>query len=239
MHPDPTYLLEKSGVEFPIIGLYDAPDVSSFEPLVRPAEGRWACLFMFWENWRRGETLHLTEANYGCGGAGKYLFGVSTRTRDEYIDFLYGTEGLKASPELMGEWIDQARPYEPRHGNILVGPLRDEQYDHLKTATFFVTPDQLSLFVIGAYYHQGTPVPAKVTAPFASGCGLLGPLFEDLEEPRAMIGATDIAMRKYLPPDILAFTVTKPTYEQLCSLDGRSFLDKAFWRDVRKAREGK
>lgn len=54
--------------------------------------------------------------------------------------------------------------------------------------------------------------------------------------PQAIIGATDIAMRQHLPPDILAFTVTKPMFEQLCALDTRSFLHKPFWRNLRKAR---
>jgi hypothetical protein len=63
------------------------------------------------------------------------------------------------------------------------------------------------------------------------------PLFEDLTVPQAIIGATDIAMRRYLPPHILAFTVTKPMYERLCALDERSFLYKQFWGDLRKARK--
>jgi hypothetical protein len=239
MYPNPGYLLERAGVDFPPIGLYDAPDPSEFEPLVRPPEGKWACVFMYWENWLKGETLHLMKENFGCGGAGTYLFDVTDRSREDYIDFLYGTEGLKATPETMGEWIDRAEHYRPEHGNILVGPLRDDQYEYLKTVTFFVNPDQLSLFVIGAHYHEGAPNPSTVTAPFGSGCGLIGPLFEDLGEPRAMIGATDVAMRKYLPPDILAFTVTKPMYERLCTLDEKSFLDKPFWQGVVEAREGK
>ena len=62
------------------------------------------------------------------------------------------------------------------------------------------------------------------------------PLFEDMNIPQAMIGATDIAMRQYLPPDILAFTVTRPMFKQLCELDERSFLYKPFWRNLREAR---
>jgi hypothetical protein len=46
----------------------------------------------------------------------------------------------------------------------------------------------------------------------------------------------DIAMRRYLPPDIIAFTVTKPMYEELCRLDKNSFLSKPFWKDLQKAR---
>jgi len=67
-------------------------------------------------------------------------------------------------------------------------------------------------------------------------CGLMLALFDDLSIPQAMIGATDIAMRQYLSPDMLAFTVTKPMFEQLCQLDDRSFLYKPFWQNLREAR---
>jgi len=235
----PELLVEKAGLTLPVIGLYDAPDASAFEPLVRPAQSRWACVYMFYENWLKGETLHLTKENFGCGGAGTYLFDVSTRSRQEMIDFLHGTEGLKASAQVMAEWIDRSPHYKPSYPNLLIGPLSDDHYEYLKTVTFLVNPDQLSLFITAAYYPQGRPTPPRVTAPFASGCGQLGPLFQDLEQPQAMLGATDIAMRKYLPPDILAFTVTRPMYEQFCTLDETSFLGKPFWRDLQKARAEK
>jgi hypothetical protein len=236
MHPNPNFLIKKAGIILPLIGFYDTPDPLAFEPLVRPVEGRWACLYMFYKNWLKGKALHLTEDNYGCGGAGTYLFGVKTRSRQEYIDFLYGEEGLKASGELIGQWFDQAPTYKSEHPNIIVGQLKDDQFGYLKTVTFFINPDQLSLFIAGAYYHQALSSPPLVTAPFGAGCGLLSPLFDDLESPKAIIGATDVAMRQFLPPDVLAFTVTKSMYEHLCSLDENSFLDKPFWKDLKKAR---
>jgi hypothetical protein len=61
-------------------------------------------------------------------------------------------------------------------------------------------------------------------------------LFADLDLPQAVVGATDVAMRRYLPPDVLAFTVTRPMFEQLCALDERSFLHKDFWKRLRAAR---
>jgi hypothetical protein len=43
-------------------------------------------------------------------------------------------------------------------------------------------------------------------------------------------------MRQWLPPDKVAFTVTKPMFEQLCKLDERSFLFKPFLQRLQKAR---
>ncbi len=231
------YLIKKTAIKYPLIGLYDTPEPSLLEPVIKPVEGRWACVYMFFNSWLKGESLLLTSDNYGCGGAGTHLFGLKTRSRADYVDFLYGEEGLKASEELMGEWLDKHKGYKPEHSNIVIGPLKDDAYEHLKTVTFFTNPDQLSLFITGAHYFQKPSNTPIVMAPFDSGCGQLIASFQDLNKPDAIIGAMDIAMRKYLPLDIIAFTVTKPMYELLCTLDEKSFLNKAFWKDLQKARE--
>jgi hypothetical protein len=109
-------------------------------------------------------------------------------------------------------------------------------YNFLKTITFFVIPDQLSLLMLGAQYNRRPTDPAPVIVPFGSGCGQLVALFNDLNIPQAVIGTTDIAMRQYLPPDILGFTVARPLFEELCALDESSFLYKPFWERLQKSR---
>jgi hypothetical protein len=237
MQPDPSSLLERIGLGTPPIGFYDVPDVSPFEPSVRPAPGQHGCVFAFYDHWLKGRTLHLTKDRFGCRGAGSCLLGIDTRSREDLVTFLLDGEGLKGSRETMTRWVNQRHAYRPEHANILIGPLRRDQYEYLKTVTFYVNPDQLSALVIGAHYRSGGDDPAPVIAPFGSGCSQLLPPLEDSSIPQAVIGATDIAMRQHLPPDTLAFTVTRPMFQQLCELDGRSFLYKRFWRELREARE--
>jgi len=234
--PDPTNLIKRIGLTVPLIGFYDAPDTSPFEPVTQPKPGKRACVFAFYKQWLKGKVLHITEDNAGCGGACHWLFSQETRSREDFVEFLVDEEGLRASHELMKKWLDHSKPYKPDNPNILIGPLKVDQYKYLKTITFYVNPDQLSALMLGAQYNSAPGDPPAVIAPFGSGCMELLPLFEDLDIPQAMIGATDIAMRQYLPPDILAFTVTKPMFQQLCELDERSFLYKPFWKDLRKAR---
>jgi hypothetical protein len=136
----------------------------------------------------------------------------------------------------MNQWLDDRPPYRQQHPHILIGPLHSEQYAYLKSVTFYVNPDQYSILTLGAQYHSAPDDPSPVLTPFGSGCGQLVSLFDDLRIPQAVTGATDIAMRQHLPPDILAFTVTRPLFEQLCALDERSFLHKPFWRRLMKAR---
>ena len=234
--PDPAYLISRIGLTIPLIGFYDAPDTSPFEPLIKPEPGKRACIFAFYRQWLRGKTLHITKEISGCRGAGHWVFNKVTWSREDFVKFLADDEGLKASHALMNKWLDYNQPYRQEYPNILIGPLREDQYTYLKTITFFVNPDQLSALMLGAQYNSAPSDPPPVIAPFGSGCMELVPLFQDFNIPQAIIGATDIAMRQYLPPNILALTVTKPMFKQLCALDEQSFLYKPFWKRLRKAR---
>jgi hypothetical protein len=236
VQPDSTNLIERMGLRVPLVGLYDAPDVSPFKPLVEPESGKRACVFASYSQWLAGKTLHMTKDNTGCSGAGNWLFGAETRSRADFVRFLVDDEGLKASHHLMNQWLDHHRGYKPEHPHLLIGPLREGQYEHLKSVTFYVNPDQLGLLILGAHYNSALDDPLPVIAPFGSGCAQLAPLFEDLGVAQAIVGATDIAMRRHLAPELLAFTVTRPMFEQLCALDEKSFLHKRFWQDLRKAR---
>ncbi|MCX6566631.1 MAG: DUF169 domain-containing protein [Candidatus Aminicenantes bacterium] len=226
-------LRKKLDIELPLIGFYDAPDPSLFKPLVTPKEND--CVFSFYKNWLKGETLHSTRENYGCGGAGSCIWRIQVRSRKEFIKFLADFEGLKVSAELMEASIDSATSYQAENAHIFIGPLKEEGWPYLKTITFLVNPDQLSALMIGAQYHSAPDDPTPVIAPFGSGCREIIP-FKDFHIPQASIGATDIAMRQHLPPDLLAFTVTKPMFSRLCTLDERSFLYKPFLERLKKAR---
>ncbi|MBD3413696.1 MAG: hypothetical protein GF421_04595 [Candidatus Aminicenantes bacterium] len=226
-------LIKRIDLEFPLVGFYDAPDPDAFKPLVKPDHGD--CVFLFFNNWKRGQTLHITRDHYGCGGAGHWMWGIQTRSKEEFIQFLVGDEGLKASNELMEQWFDQSEPYHSEYAHLFVGPYKQELWDYIKTVTFFVNPDQLSALMIGAQYHRSPEDPCPVIAPFGSGCFLLQP-FQNLNIPQAAIGATDIAMRQHLPPDMLTLTVTKPMFVRLCELDEQSFLYKPFLKRLREAR---
>ena len=238
MLPNPRYLLSKLDLSAPLIGLYDAPDPEPFNPLVYFPQNRRACLFEFYNDWINGKTLVTSAKEYGCGGCGTWWFNRQTRTREEYLDFLANKEGLKASEELMATWFDAAERYQPKHGYLMVGPLKDAEYDYLKTITFYVNPDQLSVLLTGAQYFQpysGEPV---VSVDFGSGCMEMLNLLEGKAGPRAIVGATDMAMRQNLPPNILAFTVNKEMYENLCKLDEMSFLGKPFLKVLKHSRGG-
>ena len=234
MKPDPRNLLEIAGITIPLIGFYDVPDAKPFEPFASPQR----CMFSCYQNWLQGESIRISEKDASCRGGGYWVGGVEFTSRENLADTLTQREGFKSSPALMKRWLDNQKPYMIEHQYVVVGPLRDEQVDYLRTITFFVNPDQLSLLLLGTEYHNASVDTNPTVTAFGSGCGQLAALFEnyDPEIPRAILGATDIAMREHLPPDILALTVNKPMYRQLCELDENSFLYKPFWKRLKKAR---
>jgi len=234
MRPDPTNLLEIAGIKTPLIGFYDVPDPKPFEPFAKPKR----CFFSCYENWLRGESICISVDDSLCRGGGYWVGGVEFATRDNFAKGLTEREGFKSSSELMRQWLDNQKPYQIEKGYVVIGPLKDDQYDYLKTITFFVNPDQLSLLLLGTEYQNASVNINPAFTAFGSGCGQLAALFGNFDPdiPKAIIGATDIAMREHLPPDILALTVNKPMYRQLCELDENSFLYKPFWKRLRKAR---
>ena len=234
--PDPSRLLERLDIGLPLIGFYDAPEPALFEPLVEPGPGQ--CVFCAYENWLEGQTLHLTKERYGCGGAAGSLFGLQTRPRKEFVKFLADDEGLKASQALMEKWIDVRRTYRAENAHLFIGPLRESAWPFAKTVTFLVNPDQLAALAVGAQYRAAPEDAPPVIAPFGSGCSQLVP-FQNLSAAQASIGSTDIAMRQHIPPDVMAFAVTRAMFEQLCALDERSFLFKPFLDRLKKARGGR
>ena len=237
--PDPSRLLRELDLHAPLIGLYDAPEPKPSRRSWRRGRARAADRVSSTSiaAGRRARRSTSPRTTHGCGGCGRSLFGVH-RERDDLIDFLWKDEGLRASRDLMADWVDNAPTYRPVHANVMVGPLKPELAAYLRTITFWVNADQLCVLQHGAYHHHAWGEPDPVTVPFGSGCSELVVPFRDLDAPQAVIGGTDIAMRDGLPPELIAFTVTLPLFAQLCALGDESFLGKGFLARLRKARGG-
>jgi hypothetical protein len=236
MQPDLAPILERLSIARPPVGFYDAPDPAPFAPLVVP-KGR-QCVFRSLPDWHEGRTLHLTKEKHGCGGM--HLLGLQERCRQELVDFLCGEEGLKATPELMNLWLDSAPHYTPQHEHLLIGPLKADQYEYLRSVTWYVDADQLSVLTAGAIYYGRPDEVEPLVARFGSGCMQLVALFDDLGAPQALIGSLDQAARADLDRCTLAFTVTKPMLERLAqwAADPKSSLHNRFLDVLLRARGG-
>ena len=238
-------LVEKLRLKTPIIALYDSEPSGEFAPMVE-SSGR-TCCFAYYKRWLNGETLVIEKGeggfsnpDKGCYGA-QNAFGLGKGYPPFMPNFLTDGEGapmgegLKASPELAKEFLDRAGPPENASGSVLIGPLRLSMWERVRSVTFLVDPDRLSaLMTLAAYW---TSDPEVIFAPFSSGCGMLLREMETAGGERAVIGCTAIAMRKYLPPDMLCLTVSQEMFEKMVDFPDDAFLKKSWWNELMDLRE--
>lgn len=237
-------LTERLRLETPVIAVYDCAPDGAFEPIVR-AKGR-ACCFAYYKGWMEGKTLLIERGGgdfqnpqNGCPGAQR-AFGFAGEYPPFMAHFLTDGEGapmgegLKATPELAQEFLDRAEPPTLSGDTILIGPLRLDRWEHVRSVTFFADPDRISaLMTLAAYWSSD---PDFIHAPFSSGCGLLLRDLESQERERAVLGCTDIAMRKYLPPEILCLSISPGHFERMVDFPDGAFLDKDWWNELMKSR---
>ncbi len=229
-----TELLEAIGVCENPICVYDAPCSSEFQPVSKLKR----CIFQHYEDWQNGWHAALSKTVKCCPGCGHWLLGMDTfPSREVFAKFLAVKEGLFESCELAEELLTVRKRYHPENDCLYIGPEVSGMEEFLKTVSFFVTADQLSFLSLGATYHASPSDTGPILAPFGSGCGQMLAMFPDVHMPLAIIGATDIAMRSYIPAEKLMFTVTRPMLERLLSIDPeQSFLGKSFSAKLKKAR---
>lgn len=228
--PSTQYLRETLGLQYAIVGLYDLPSVQGIAGVIE----RRGCLFSSFENWQRGESVHLCRARPGCPGSSKWLCGAQAMTDEMFLEFLVGTEGLKPDCAQMRSFLDVQSSYAMRGGHLLVGPLADDRYASLRTVTFFCNADQLSALSNAVFYLSPPGRPTLVLPSYGPGCLQIAGVFPDLDQPAAVISSLDMAMRVHLPPDVLSMTVTRPLFEKLCRLDEASLFGRPFWRRLRR-----
>lgn len=142
------------------VGVYDAPDPTAFAPLVSLKR----CVFDHYTDWQSGKTLDISDGTRKCPGCRYWLRGAQGfPNKETFVKFLFETEGLRECSELMDAWIDATPPYRPAQEHVLIGPVREEMAEYLKTVTFFVNPDQMSVLMHGAvrgrYLFRGIQEP--------------------------------------------------------------------------------
>jgi hypothetical protein len=143
-------------------------------------------------------------------------------------------EGLRASADLVMARLESETPPRPASGFVLVGPLRLDQWNSVRSITFLVDPDRLAALMTLAGYWSADDV---VSAPFGSGCSFLWKsLGAEGKGPLAIIGGTDVAMRRFLPTAILTLTVGPAHFARMLTAPEGSFLDLDWWNDLMDTR---
>lgn len=156
-----------------------------------------------------------------------------------FVDhFLHG-ERYKQTPDLAEQFVKALPITEVPTQYVAMKPLSklDPSKEEPVSVTFLVNPDQLSALVIFANYDRAGL--ENVTVPYAAACQIIGILSykeAQSENPRCLIGLTDISARKYLKgqgcSDKLTFTVPFRRLLQMESNVEGSFLQGNTWAAV-------
>lgn len=209
-------------------------------------EGKWGCVVAMFAAAARGKTTVFSKDTCGCPG-GKIGLGFT----DSYdhvpggIEYFLSTgrgegypegEAYLKTPELAKEFAEQLPRRCIPTEYVVVRPLDDidPQTDKPELIVFFCEPDQLSALIVLANY--GRSGGQNVIVPFGAGCHTvcLIPYDESLkDEPKAVIGVTDISARPMVDPDLLSFTVPFAMFREMESNVPGSFLEKEAWKKVR------
>jgi hypothetical protein len=158
--------------------------------------------------------------------------------RKEFCDhFLHG-ERYRKNSELVKGFIDLLPIMDIDAKYVVFKPLSALQEGETPvSATFFVTPDQLSACVILANYDQARSDAAII--PHVAACQVTGVLsYREAasESPRCIVGMTDITARKQLKSSMgsshLSFTIPWKRFMEMEENVEGSFLEGNTWKDL-------
>ncbi len=229
------------------------------EQAIQFKEGRWGCAVSMLNAAAKGRTAVFDRNTFGCLGGGTGLgFGNQYVNFPAGIEYFISTgnkefcqteigknvvrnmpalehgERYVKNPELAKKFIDSLPMVDVLSEYIVFKPLEKlDEGEQPKVIIFLVNPDQLSALVVLANYGRETN--ENVVVPFGAGCHtvcIIPYKEEEAENPRAIIGLSDISARKQVDKDILSFTVPlKMFLEMELNVEG-SFLENEEWKKV-------
>jgi uncharacterized protein (DUF169 family) len=157
-----------------------------------------------------------------------------------FEDFLHG-EGFMKSPERVKEFVDGMPIMQVPARYVIFKALEnvDPEKEKPGIIIFLADPDQISALVILANY--GRKGNENAIVPYAAGCQTIGiyPYREaQSENPRAVIGLTDLSARnnlkKQLGRNLFSFAVPLKMFREMEGNIEGGFLQRSTWRALRE-----
>lgn len=192
---------------------------------VFPSRERWTCFFAFMKNIQAGRPLVISADATGCPGASFYL-GLHELPLLGATIYLAGLERFKKDIESAKAFYLGVKPVFDRDAMLAYQRLDDmPDAAAVEVVNLWVGVDSLSKLMTLANFDRATN--DNVIMPFASGCQSIWtlPYKEKLvRQPRAVAGALDPTVRKYLPSGAMSFSVPANRFVEMCRNIDASFL---------------
>lgn len=183
----------------------------------------------------------LSNGREGCTDVNAYDARIATLSNPHQKEMLRDGERIKKDPLVAQEFLNALPDYDVPTEYVLFKPLSLTEPDELiKSVIFLANPDQISVLSILANYHRGQITDGVTVAAGASGCQAFGVCTYDEEKsdnPRAIVGLTDLtarkAVRKTLGSDKFTFSVPYSLFLDMEANANGSILDSALWKEIR------
>ena len=202
------------------------------------------CIYRTLNKVRAGETFTFALENCSCSG-----FDHNTGLRDD-MPATPGGFGIFLSHGSDQRWTPPGEKFkcDPQTAEAMWDCLPKDVmggFDALKFEPYreglrpdivvaFCNPDQLSAMIVLHGYDKAEY--DRVIATTVSGCASMVriPLDElKRDKPRAVITGTDLAARKFVKEDELAFAVTGPEFDKMLAVTEECFFHSPVWKPVR------
>jgi uncharacterized protein (DUF169 family) len=157
----------------------------------------------------------------------------------EFLEEFQHGEGYMKNPELAEDFVENMPITEIPAKYVIFKPLIDidPANEQPQLIVLLANPEQLSaLIVLSNYYRKGNE---NTISPFAAACQQIGifPYYEaKSDNPRAVIGLTDISARnnlkKLLDRNILSFAAPYKMFMEMEDNVEGSFLQRHTWKSL-------
>jgi len=183
----------------------------------------------------------LSNGREGCTDIHAYDARLETLTNPHQKELLKEGERIKKNPSVAKKFLEALPVYDIPAEYVLFKPLSLTEPDEMiKSIIFLANPDQISVLSILANYPRGQITNGVVVAAGASGCQAFGVCTYDEEkneDPKAIIGMTDLmarkAVRKRLGSDKFTFSVPYKLFLEMEENATGSILDSKLWIELR------
>ncbi len=241
MNPFFQTVLEKWQQYFPQaelpVAVFYSNELSDAEYVPAPPQNKrgYVCLFAQISKVHHGTSLAFDAENIGCWGALRNIFG-GPYHEDITVNLLVNIEKFKCDRE-QTNILHQINPVAHPTGRYLIFKPLDKltETDKPSIYVFFAKPDVISaLHTLSGFDNTRID---NVIVPFGSGCEqMLTFAFDEArkENPRAILGGMDTAMRTCVKPDLLTFSVAAPMFERMVENMDKSFLTTYIWEPLKK-----
>ena len=221
--------------EMPIAVFY-ADTVHGAEYVKKPAENPhgYTCMFAQLAKVHQGGAVAFDKDNLGCWGAIENLFG-GPFVEDATVRLLVEIEKFKADREQVLA-LNRINPKaEPTGKYIIFKPVESlTEDDEPEIFCIFAKPDVIAaLHTLVSFDNTRID---NVIVPFGSGCEQSFKFaFSEAkkENPRAVLGGMDVAMRGCMKHDQQIFSVAASTFYKMVGNMDKSFLNTYIWQGLK------